>query len=231
MNCKDIQIMLIENMFGRLDDPDKARLEEHLRACPACRKLAERSPDLASRLRPAEDVPLPDREAVWQAIVKRTALKPRPKVSMFWKWASVGAGAASVLLLAITVGRNLFLSPGRNVPQTLSAASDSSLPSYAEGVEMVLVSALNRGGEEDLSRAESRLLEDLLFQTRALKQVVARRSDAEVLRLVDDIEMILTDLAHLKSGDKESRDFLVRAIKEKDLKFRVKTLPGFRVGL
>jgi hypothetical protein len=231
MTCKETQIMLIENMFGRLDDPDKARLEEHLRTCPACRKLAERTPDLASHVRPAEDVPLPDREAVWRAIVKRTALKPRPKVSMFWKWASAGAGAAAVLLLAVTVGRNLFLGPGRNVPETLSATSDSSLPRYAEGVEMVLLSALNRAGEEDLSRAESRLLEDLLFQTKVLKQVVGRRRDAEALRLIDDIEMILTDLAHLKPGDKESRDFLVRAIKEKDLKFRVKTLPGFNVGL
>ena len=231
MTCKDIQILLIEKMFGQLSDSDKVNLEEHLRTCPACRRLAERSPDLTGRLGAAEDVPLPNKEAVWQAIVKRTALKRRRRFSPFWKWASAGAGAAAVLLLAVLVGRNLFLGPGRNIPASLAAAPDSSLQGYTEAVEMVLLSALNRAGEEDLSKAESRLLQDLLFQTRVLKQVVARRNDASALRLIDDIEMILTDLAHLKAGDKESRDFLVRAIEEKDLKFRIKTLPGFRVGL
>jgi hypothetical protein len=230
MICKDIQILLIEKMFGRLSDPDKARVEEHLRACPACRRLAERSPDLAAHFRPAEDIPWPDKEATWQAIARRTGLKRRPRLAPFWKWAAV-AGGAAVVLLAVIVGRSVFRGPGRNALSPLSAASNSFLSSYTEAVEIVLLSTLNGAGQEDLSKAESRLLEDLLFQTRMLKQVVARMNDASALRLIDDIEMILTDLAHRKSGDKESWDFLVRAIEEKDLKFQVRTLSGFSVGL
>jgi len=231
MTCKDNQMLIIENMFGRLSDSDKARLDEHLRACPACRRVAERSPDLTGRLGAAEDVPWPDKEAVWRAIAKRTALKRRWMPSPFWKWASAGAGAAAVVLLAVTVGRNLFVGPGRNLPEAPSVSSASALPGYAEAVEMVLLSTLNGADEAALTQAESRLLEELLSQTRVLKRVAARRNDAAALRLIDEIEMILTDLAHLKAGDKESRDFLVRAIEEKDLKFRVKTLPGYRAGL
>jgi len=231
MTCEDIQIMLIETMFGRLSAPDKVRVEEHLRTCPACRRLAERSPDLTGRFRAAEDIPLPDKEAAWQEILKRTARKRRPMPAPFWKWAPAAAGVAAIVLFAVMVGRNIFLGPGRNAPSPLSAAADSSLPGYTEGLEMVLLSALNGAGEEDLSKAEARLLEDLLLQTRILKQVVARRNDAPAFRLVDDIEMILIDLSHLKAGDKESRRFLTRAIEEKDLKFRVKTLSGLKSGL
>jgi hypothetical protein len=232
MTCKDFQIMLIEKMFGKLSAPNGVCLEEHLRTCPACRRLADRSPDLASRyLRADEDIPLPDKEAAWQAILSRTAWK-RSRIPLpFWKWASVAAGVSVVVLLAVMVGRNIFLGSGRNAPSPLSAAANSAFSGYAEGVEMVLLSTLNEAGEEDLSKAEERLLEDLLLQTRILKQVVARRNDPPTLKLIDDIEMILIDLSHLKAGDKESRGFLVRTIEEKDLKFRVKTLSGLKSGL
>ena len=231
MTCKDIEFMLIEKMFGKLSVPDGARLEEHLRTCPACRRLAGRSPDLSGQLRADGDIPLPDREAAWQAILSRTARERSRVPAVFWKWAAATAGLAATVLLAVLVGRNIFFRPGEDAPRPLSAAAASSLPGYTEGVEMVLLSALNGAGEGDLSKAEGRLLGDLLVQTRMLKQVVARHDDPQALELIDEIEMILTGLAHLKAGDRASRDFLNRRIEEKDLKFRLKVLSGLNVGL
>jgi len=96
---------------------------------------------------------------------------------------------------------------------------------------MVLLSALNGSGDEALSKAESRLLGDLLLQTRILKQLIARRNDPQALRLIDDLEMILVGLSNLKAGDRESREFLNRMIEDKDLKFRLKILSGFDIRL
>jgi hypothetical protein len=230
MTCKDIEIMLIEKMFGKLSVPDGARLEEHLRTCPACRRLAGRSPDLSGQLRADDDIPLPDKEAAWQAILSRTARERSRVPAVFWKWAAATAGLAAIVLLAVLVGRNIFFRPGET-PGPLSAGARSPFSGYAEGVEMVLLSALNGTGGEDLSNAEGRLLGDLLVQTRMLKQVIARYNDLQTLKLIDDIEMILTDLAHLRAGDKESRGFLNRKIEEKDMKFRLKLLSGVGVKL
>jgi len=227
MTCKEIENMLIEKMFGKLSVPDAVRLEDHLRTCPACRRLAGRSPDLSGRALADEDIPLPDKAAAWQVISSRTARKRRPLSAVFWKWTASTAGLTAVVLLAVLAGRYDFFRPKQNARGPLSAEAASPLPSYTEGVEMVLLSILNGAGEGDPSKAESRLLEDLLIQTRTLKLVIARRNDPRALELVDDIEMILTDLAHMKSGDRTSRDFINRQIQAKDLKFRLKLLSGF----
>ena len=231
MTCKETEIMLVEKMFGKLSVPDLTCLEEHLRTCPACRRLAARSPDLSRQLQADGDIPLPDKEASWQVILSRTALKRRRIPTAFWKWTTAAAGLAATVLLAVMVGRDIFFRRDKDVPIPMSAAAISSLPGYADGVEMVLLAALKGAGEGDLSKAESRLIENLLLQTRILKRVVARQGDPQALELIDDIEMILTDLSHLKAGDRPSRDFLYRQIEEKDLKFRLKVLSGLSVRL
>lgn len=233
MTCKDIQIMLIEKMFGKLAAADEVRLEEHLRTCPACRALARRSPDLSSPKRAEGDVPLPDKETLWRAIFDRTAREQRKVRSVFWKWAAAAAGSAAIVLLAVMAGKAIFVRPGEKAPLPLSAAipAGSPFPAYAEGLEMVLLSTLNGAGLETLTQAESRLVDNLLLQTRLLKQVVARWNNPLDLKLVDDIEMILLDLSNRKAGDRESREFLSRVIKEKDLKFRLQALSGLNVRL
>ena len=96
---------------------------------------------------------------------------------------------------------------------------------------MLLLSALKGAGEGDLSKAEDRLIENLLLQTRILRRAFARQGDPQALELIDDVEMILTDLAHLKAGDRTSRNFVNRQIEAKDLKFRLKVLAHLGVEL
>ena len=231
MTCKETEFMLIEKMFGKLSGPDRARLEEHILACPACRRLAAHSPDLSGQHRVDSDISLPDKEASWQVILSRTSRKRGRFPVAFWKWTTAVAGLAATFLLIVMVSRDPLFRRNTNVPIPLSAAYVSSLPAYADGVEMVLLSTLKGAGDGDLSKAEGRLIENLLLQTRVLKLAIARHGDARTFELVDDIEMILVDLTHLKAGDRTSRDFLNRQIGEKDLKFRLKILAGLNVGL
>lgn len=233
MTCKDIQIMLIERMFGKLAASDRARLEEHLRTCPECLRLARSSPEIPFRGLSDDDIVLPDQEASWRAIWSQTAPGRRKRLSAFRKWAAATAGLAAIFLLGIVAGKRIFFRPGGNAAGPLSAAASagSTFPSFIEGTEMVLLSALNGSGDEALSKAESRLLGDLLLQTRILKQLIARRNDPQALRLIDDLEMILVGLSNLKAGDRESREFLNRMIEDKDLKFRLKILSGFDIRL
>jgi hypothetical protein len=231
MSCKETEIMLIEKMFGKLSAPDQARLEEHLRSCPACRRLAARSPDLSGQHKADGDISLPDKEATWQVILSLTARKKSRIPAAFWKWTTAAAGLAVTALLAIMIGRGGFVRRAKDIPVPWSTAPASSLSGYADGVEMVLISVLKGASEGDLSKAEDRLIENLLLQTRVLKRAFARQGDPQGLELIDDIEMILIDLAHLKAGDRTSRNFLNRQIEAKDLKFRLKVLASPNVGL
>lgn len=231
--CKECQIMLIERMLGKLAAPDRDRLEEHLRSCPDCLRLAGRSPEIAVRREADEDIPLPDREASWRTIADRTFGRRRARPAVFGKWAAAAAGMTAIFLLGIVAGKRLLLRPGESGLRPLAASGFTapSPPSYFEGVELVLLSALNATGEESRSGAETRLLEDILFQTRILKQVVARRNDVRALGLIEEVEMVLVGLSNLKPGDAESRDFLNRTIRENDLKFRLKSLTGLDATL
>jgi len=94
MTCKDIQIMLIERMFGKLAASDRARLEEHLRTCPECLRLARSSPEIPFRGLSDDDIVLPDQEASWRAIWSQTAPGRRKRLSAFRKWAAATAGLA-----------------------------------------------------------------------------------------------------------------------------------------
>ena len=231
MTCQDTEILLIEKMFGKLSLTDAARLEEHLRTCATCRRLAARCPEMSGQHRADSDIPLPDKEASWQVILSRTSRKRSRIPATFWKWTTAAAGLAATVLLAVMIGRDTFFRRNTNIPLPLSAPSVSLLPAYADGVEMVLLSAFKGAGEGDLSNAEGRLIENLLLQTRVLKLAVARHGDPQTLELVDDIEMILVDLTHMKAGDRTFRDFLNRQIEEKDLKFRLKVLARLNIGL
>jgi len=192
MTCKDIEFMLIE----RCSESSPCRTEPGSKSISGPARPAAGWPAVPRPIRTTSggrDIPLPDREAAWQAILSRTAVNgagfprssgngrpPRPawrRQSCSPSWSAGTSSSGRGGRPASFVRRGRLLSPG-----------------YTRRGN-VLLSALNGAGEGDLSKAEGRLLGDLLVQTRMLKQVVARHDDPQALELIDEIEMILTDLA------------------------------------
>lgn len=76
MNCEDYKNLVTIGMFGELTPEERARLEGHLRECPACANLHERAIKLNIPVNEREDIPLPDKEKSWE-IISNKAIKRR----------------------------------------------------------------------------------------------------------------------------------------------------------
>jgi hypothetical protein len=252
MNCREAENLIVAGVYGRLTPEERAELENHAGACPACAGLmAKSAPLLGLRARAGEDdVPLPDWEKSWSRIAAE-ALDKRPRrpgvfgrTSPGWPvWAIRATAAAAVLavfVLGYFTGRGvLFDRPGE------TAAAGSSLPvspaaesgrimlaEYADNLGPVLVNFLNRGGvrpPEGLRELERHVVRDMIAQTRLLRSLAAADGGTEgrLGELLQDLEFILTSLANMAPDDKESADQLDRMIRETDVSLRLRDLAAF----
>jgi anti-sigma factor RsiW len=108
MKCKTAEKWISRELDGRLDGRSRGLLEEHLRACPACRKVQTEYRSLQALLRPGkEESPLP---RFWERLEPRIREEQKIVPLVLWeRWAlhAVPAFAALVALAAAL----LFLTP------------------------------------------------------------------------------------------------------------------------
>jgi len=74
MNCNEYKNLITIGVFGELTSEEKTRLEAHLRNCPGCTNLYERSGKLSDLSNQKDNIPIPDKEKSWQ-IISAKALK------------------------------------------------------------------------------------------------------------------------------------------------------------
>lgn len=105
MNCRAAQRLLSADRDGALAAPERAGLDEHVRACAECRQfqvtLTEAGADLQTA---AAQVKVPDEERAWQDI-HRAIRAGRPAATRSWwapvRWAlPLGAAAALAAVVA-----------------------------------------------------------------------------------------------------------------------------------
>lgn len=231
MNCEEIKNLITINVFGKLTDSEKARLEDHLQKCPKCAGLHEKSAQFSLPSEDEEDIPLPDKEKSWQVIRAESFQKRKSWKGFFpyQKWAFAASALVVVFILGFLIGKR-FLFPPQTARQPESLASqgyDLPIQSYAENLELLLISFMNRADtpkKEQMSDLEKKVIEDMLIQTKLLKHLVSQGDDPHLLPLIEDLEFILVSISNLRPQDQDSAAQLARMIRENDLKFRVKTL-------
>ena len=231
MNCENIKNLITISVFGKLTDPEKARLEDHLRECPKCAELLEKSAQLSLRLEDEEDIPLPDKEKSWN-LIRAESLKKRSAwqgLFPYQKWAFAASALGIVFILGFLIGKRVFFPPQTTSQPESLASQGYGLPiqGYAEDLELLLISFMNRADtpkQEQISELEKKVIEDMLVQTKLLKHLVSQEDDPRLLQLIEDLEFILVSISNLRPQDQDSAAQLARMIRENELKFRVKTL-------
>ena len=68
MNCDECKNLITVSVYGTLSPGEKTRLKAHLRDCPKCAEIYERSGKLNHTFNEKDDIPLPDKEKSWQII-------------------------------------------------------------------------------------------------------------------------------------------------------------------
>ncbi|MDH5384722.1 MAG: zf-HC2 domain-containing protein [Candidatus Aminicenantes bacterium] len=231
MNCEECKNLITVSVFGKLTSSEKTLLEEHLRACPGCSRIYEKSVQLSSLSEGKDDIPLPNKEKSWQ-IIRAKTLPKRGRwkdVFSYKKLAFVTSAVLAVFILGFLAGKLFFFQPPAPGQPESFARQGYEMPveRYAENLELILVSFMNRTDaqkQDQISDLEKKVIEDMLLQTKLLKYLVAERGDLYLQQLLEDLELILVGISNLRPQDQDSAVQLARIIRDNELKFKVKTL-------
>lgn len=171
--------------------------------------------------------PEPDYDAMWRTIERESFDARRARRAQ--SWPLVFAGMAASLVLGVALGRFALPSPGGTA---VAVVDDAAIPasgydrvaSELLGRTVLLLSALpaearNAGaGEVFASQAT-----ELLASTRLLLDSPAAR-DARFKTLLEDLELVLAQVAMLQSGRTlDEIDFITDALEERDVVPRIRS--------
>lgn len=213
MTCRRFKRHLILELYDELSARDRRKLHSHLDRCASCREELELTREALGRLdrAPSGPVPEPDWERSWRMI--EAGLEPARRVRgrrLFLPgWAYAAAGLAVLFILGIAVGR--YWLPSGSSPNARAALADilspaairSALGSHFEDVEPLIAAYSNNGSAE---KGKDHLLTDreaaqaLLVQNLLLKRALARK-DPKLADLLDDLSLVLTEIANSKGWD------------------------------
>jgi hypothetical protein len=229
MKCKQSRGLIFSYLDGQLGALERTALERHLMACPGCSSRLEEARKVGAWLHEADaPVPAVDFEKSWRRIA--VALEPAPRARRTAyarfaplrapRWALLAAGFLAFFILGIGFAR-LNFSPARTA--TAAPAETPFLYSareYFAALQPVLSEFSNtRPGGAATDPAQVRLL---LNNLQLLRQRAARERDASLLGLLDDIELVLLEIAHLDRSDPENTRLVHGLLQEKGLSMKMK---------
>ncbi len=190
------------------------------------------------------DVP---RDAMWARIEEARGHSREAKtvVPIVPPWVRWGVGIAAALVLGVAIGmrvNTIFQSP--EAPTTSVASQDNGVNAEAPDgvVRLVALEHLNRtAGFLTMFRADARegrenadvagAARDMLATTRLLQGSLAAL-DPRVKELLDDLELILVQMAQLRGEDDgEERQFITQGIEQRDLLLKLRSATSDQVAL
>jgi Putative zinc-finger len=236
--CRYWRRRIAEAIYGELDAPAREALERHLAGCEACSGLYE---GMASAVRKMAARPAPDRppdywEDYWDRLQQRMAREagtpPEPRRSFgFPRWAYGAAGALAILVLGIFIGRTIFLPTTEPIRAARAVSPEAaSFPlrasRYLKRSRVLLLAVINSAPqtEDDFNLSlplQKKTSEELVMEAAALKKELGS-SDRRLERLISDLEMILLQIANLKSDSGSSDIEIIKAgVESRDILFKI----------
>lgn len=226
MKCQKAKNLIAIGIYGRLTAGQKQELEFHLKECPECMRLYEKSAPLMDFHRSGRKIPSPDLAKSWEVISEQVLNRRRfPRIIPAQKWVLVASSLLIVFILGYFAGKEVLKTEQKGFP--LESMTPLSLTSYADYLKPVLVNFINQDKKEipdKIRRLEKEIIRDMLLQTRLLKELASHNGNTERLELLQDMEFILVSMSNLESGDQEVARHLARIIQEKNISLRLKEL-------
>jgi anti-sigma factor RsiW len=228
MNCEEAKNMMTVGVFGTLSAGEKAILDDHLKNCPACARIFEKTKASRASFDAPDEIPMPDWEKSWDVIAARALSRPKTwrLFGIPGRWAVAAASLLVVFALGYFAGRRYLKPPVGPSASLLAAAAEASpLLRYAESLEPVLIDFLNRGETErrqEIADIERKIVQSMLAETRLLQALAASSRNTELGAFLEEMEAILLSLTNLKPGDRDSADELDRTIRERGIRTKLR---------
>jgi hypothetical protein len=225
MKCKKFKALMFVYQDGQLAEPKKAGFDRHLRACPACSARFEEIIKIGSLMQKgAAPIPGVDFDKSWRQIA--AALSPVTRWQFFWmrspRWLLITAGFLAFFILGVVFARLNFF-PSRTITTApLDTTFMYSTRDYFAALQPVLSEFSNASGQDGDSMTGQARIRLLLGNLRLLRLRADRNRDSSLLRLLDDIELVLLEIAHLDRSDSEHTRLVGTLIQEKGIPMKMK---------
>jgi hypothetical protein len=238
MKCKQARPSIVLDHYGELSDPERTLLAAHLEKCPDCaaeREETRRVLRLLETKAPAE-VPSFDPEKAWRGI--RAGLSPtlrpsRRAPALAWRWPLAGAALVLVLVAGIFIGRTFFPAsagsgPGVSALQAkrTSPSVQPVLASHLDDLKPLLLEFANASSDtapESKVLIDETLVRGLLVQNVLLRRALARR-DPAAAELLDDLDLILKEIANRDRSAATSPGSIRDLIRQRDVLFKMEVI-------
>ena len=238
MNCEEAKNLITIEVFGDLDPVERAALEEHLRRCPDCARIFEKSAVGQEPFDIPDNIPTPDWEKSWEFISSQALDQPRGFriIGVPGKWAFAAASLLAVFILGFILGRRFLQRPADRPILTAAGQSEPALPFkvYAESLEPVLTDFLNRGEGErprEIVELEQKIIRSMLAETRLLQDLAEQSQDVSLQGFLEEMEFLLVSIGNLKPGDRDSADLLGRTIRDRQIRLKLRELSGVKTAI
>jgi putative zinc finger protein len=244
--CRQMQELMVAALYDDLDTRQQETLDRHLRSCSACaqdyRELQEAVRVMRERESPQRD------EAFWASYFEQlaprlesSAQQPRPSRpgrSPVWRPVFRLSAAAALVLAGILVGKWIWQ---KDLPESPSAPTvsvphrDREKPmgpghraeAYFQESKVLLLALANFDPATDNAATlnfptQRRISETLVQEAVYLKSQFTDTTEMRLRELVDDLEVILLQIANIESEhDLEAIEIVRSGVNRQGLLFRI----------
>ncbi len=231
MICSEYKDLMVVALVGKLTSSQRQTLEKHLQECPECLRQYEKMKKYEGLRAKKKEFHLPDWNNSWRTIKKGLKAQRtrsfflRPSLRLSYSLAAIFV----IFTIGLFIGKRFFPQEYREFVYPPPKDQITALPitAYAERVDSLLLHWINRNDEqmtESMRKLEQEAIEDILVQTRILKHMYTQMDKTYLLRLIEDMELILVSISNLRPDDEEYTQQLAHLIQEKALLFRLQQL-------
>jgi anti-sigma factor RsiW len=126
MNCKTAEKWILKSLDGRLDEPSRKLLDEHLRVCPFCRKAEAEYRSMLALLRPDKtEGPLP---RFWERLEPRLKEEQKVVPLVLWERWALHVLPVFAALVALAAGLFIFTPQARELSQSETLLIENTNP-------------------------------------------------------------------------------------------------------
>jgi len=245
--CKQ-QHLIVDYFFDELNEIKKNEFKKHLANCEACRIYAEAFTTTAplikrqKRIKPGSEL----LQKYYQQLQAKypTQKKSSNKIKELMEFLILKPSfsiriveAAVILIIGIFIGRATIwkAQPEQQFPNgngyIASHISELILNHYLQETEMILLDVANTNPMEDervfLNLSQLAQYRNLLQKTSLCRAKAEECNDANLVALIDDIELILLEICNIEQRTLiENVNEIRNQIKESNILFEIKNFTG-----
>lgn len=226
MRCKKYKEQIILHLYGELSEKERADLEAHLKGCPECSKDLAYTKEVFHILdeNGKEDIPEANWEKCWNVIDPKIQEIPQKQKRFFSfpQWVYATAAILFVFVLGMFIGRGWFF-PDQKPTMQAALSKESinlTLKDYYEDLKPVLIEYSNYTSSVFMDKD---VVRHLLIQNMLLKRIIAK-SDPTMLPFLEDLDLVLREIANLKKEDSRTPTLIKDLIHERDILFKMEIL-------